>query len=157
MVSTTSTSSTTLSRIQRASWKTGLAVFICISSALLSVNANLAVAAPDDETNGEISGADGEKPKTPYSLQASDPDRPRDPAVEAAKKKAALDAAATKKESADEGPPVYQKWQFWALGGAVVVGLVGIIIGGIYLSHSLHGGDVASCPKDFAGCFGQGR
>jgi len=114
--------------------------------------------ANSDEASGEL-GGEGEKPKSdkPYALQATDPDAPQDPAVVAAKKKAAADAALVKQQKKDEGPPVYQKWQFWALTGAVVVAVVGILIGGSYVLHSMSGGDVAQCPSTYAGCFGQGR
>jgi hypothetical protein len=116
--------------------------------------------AGSDEASGEFGGeAEKEKPKgdKPYALQATDPDAPQDPAVVAAKKKAAADAALVKQQKKDEGPPVYQKWQFWALTGAVVVAVVGIIIGGSYVLHSMNGGDVAQCPSTYAGCFGEGR
>jgi hypothetical protein len=139
-------------------WKAGVAIVVGICMLLLSFNLaffNQASAA-EDEGNGEITGTDSEKPKQPYKLQAADPDQPRDPAVVAAKKAADAEAAA-KKDKVDEGPPIYQKWQFWALAAVVVVGLAGIIVGGVFLDKSANGGDVAMCPKDFVGCFGQGR
>lgn len=116
---------------------------------------NLAFAG-EDEGSGEITGTDSAKPKGAYNLQAADPDQPRDPAVVAAKKAADAELAAQKAKG-DEPPPMYTKWQFWALAGVVVVAVVGIIVGGVYLSKAANGGDVAQCPKDFAGCFGQGR
>ena len=52
----------------------------------------------------------------------------------------------------------YEKWQFWAIAGAVVVAAVGIIWGGSALYHQLNGGDVRPCAVDFQGrCFGEGR
>jgi hypothetical protein len=118
---------------------------------LISLQATRAVA-------GDI-GEDSENPKPaqPYALQAVDPDRPATPAEIAAKK--AAEEAATHKEDkpVDEGPPIYKKWQFWALAGAGVVGVVGAIIGTVFVIHSMNGGDVAGCPMSYSGCFGQGR
>ena len=101
---------------------------------------------------------DSEKPKDQkYQLQAADPDNPRDPAVEAAKKKAALEAELAKKNKpVDEGPPVYQKWQFWAIVGGVAALAVGAIFATRAILHGVNGGDVAPCPMGFT-CYGEGR
>jgi hypothetical protein len=115
-------------------------------------------AAEPGEASGEIGGADSEKPKQTYSLQASDPDAPKDPAVLAAQKKAAAEAELAKKSKPkDEGPPIYQKWQFWAIVGGVVVGLVGAAYATSKLVHSINGGDVAPCPMGYLRCYGEGR
>jgi hypothetical protein len=109
---------------------------------------------------GEFDGAsDSEKPKEKYQLQAADPDAPKDPAVEAAKKKAALEAELAKKNKpVDEGPPIYQKWQFWAIVGGVAALTVGAIFATRAIVHGVNGGDVAPCPMSAtAGCFGEGR
>jgi hypothetical protein len=119
----------------------------------------VARAADLGESSGEITGgADGEKPKGDkgYKLQATDPDAPKDPAVVAAKKKAEAEAALQKSQPQDTGPSVYQKWQFWALTGAVVVAVVGIIIGGSFVLHSMSGGDVQQCIPNVV-CSGEGR
>jgi hypothetical protein len=119
--------------------------------------------APADSTDeaspsgGEIGNAPAtdsetpEKPKTDYVPQAEDKDRPREPVL--------IDpnAALTKKAKKDEGPPIYTKWQFWAITGGVVVGLVAAIWGGSALLHQMNGGDVRPCNPMFSKCFGEGR
>ena len=110
------------------------------------------------EPSGELGGAEGEKAKPQYTLQAADPDNPTDPEVVAAQKRAALEAELAKKNKpVDEGPPFYQKWQFWAIAGGVLVGLVGAVYATTKIVHSANGGDVAPCPMGYVGCFGEGR
>jgi hypothetical protein len=115
-------------------------------------------AAEPGESSGEFGAADSEKPKQPYSLQASDPDAPKDPAVVAAQKRAAAEAELAKKKPVDTGPPIYQKWQFWAIVGGVLIGAAGAIYATSKIVHSVNGGDVAPCPVDYRlGCAGEGR
>jgi hypothetical protein len=111
------------------------------------------------EPGGEFGGAtDSEAPKQKYQLQAADPDAPKDPAVEAAKKQAALEAELAKKNKpVDEGPPVYQKWQFWAIVGGVLVLAAGATYASLKILHSVNGGDVAPCPMGYVNCYGEGR
>jgi hypothetical protein len=132
-------------------------VVMGVAAILLSSPA--ALAAEPGEQGGELGGAEGgEKAKPAYSLQAADPDNPTDPAVVAAKKKAALEAELAKKNKpVEEGPPFYQKWQFWAIAGGVLVGLAGAIYATTKIVHSVNGGDVAPCPMGYEGCFGEGR
>jgi len=140
----------------------GVATLVAI--ALLATLLPATPAAAADEGSGEIT--DSETPKSgksagksdkPYALQASDPDAPKDPAVVAAKKKAAEEAALKKtEEEKAQGPSVYQKWQFWALTGAVVVAVVGAIIGGAFIIKSMNGGDVQQCIPNVV-CTGEGR
>ncbi len=130
----------------------GVAALMLLSSFPASVRAA--------EPSGEFGGAtDTEKPKEKYQLQAADPDAPKDPAVEAAKKQAALDAELAKKNKpVDEGPPIYQKWQFWAIVGGVAALTVGAIFATRAIVHGVNGGDVAPCPIGYkVGCFGEGR
>jgi hypothetical protein len=85
--------------------------------------------------------------------QVEDNDKPKDLL---AKKPA--DAALQQKQQEAAGPPFYEKWQFWAIAGAALVGLVALIWGGQALSHQINGGDVRPCNMDFMGrCFGEGR
>ena len=134
----------------------GVAALMLLSSFPASVRA-----AEPGEGSGEFGGAtDSEKPKDQkYQLQAADPDAPKDPAVEAAKKKAALEAEVAKKNKpVDEGPPIYQKWQFWAIVGGVAALTVGAIFAGSAIVHGINGGDVAPCPVAYNGhCYGEGR
>ena len=82
----------------------------------------------------------------------------KEAAVEAAKKKAALEAELAKKKPVDEGPPIYQKWQFWAIVGGVAALAVGAIFAGSAIVHSINGGDVAPCPLAYNNhCYGEGR
>ena len=135
--------------------KSGGVIIVGVVAMLLSFQVH---AAEPGEGSGEIGGADSEKPKQTYSLQASDPDAPTDPAALAAKKKAAADAELAKKSKPkDEGPPIYQKWQFWAIVGGVLVGLAGAAYATSKLVHSINGGDVAPCPMNYVGCYGEGR
>jgi hypothetical protein len=136
----------------------GLVMVAGVVTMLVSLNAG---AAEPGESSGEFGAAsDGESPKAAkdYKLQASDPDKPRDPAEEAAKKKAAADAELAKKSGkpVEAAPPFYQTWQFWVVASVVVVAAAGAIVGGIYVNKSINGGDVAACPMDRS-CFGEGR
>jgi hypothetical protein len=103
----------------------------------------------------EGGGAEAAPAKTEYVPQAEDRDRPHDPSLLAPKP---ADAALAKKAKKDEGPPIYQKWQFWAITGAIVVGVLGAVWGGTKLAHEANGGDIRACGTEFGGnCFGQGR
>jgi hypothetical protein len=110
------------------------------------------------EVGNAPEGAGGEAAapaKTEYVPQAEDRDRPHDPSLLAPKP---ADAALAKKAKKDEGPPIYQKWQFWAITGAIVVGVIGAVWGGTKLAHEINGGDIRACGPQFGpNCFGQGR
>jgi hypothetical protein len=90
-----------------------------------------------------------------YSPQAEDQDRPHDKSL---LEKTPADAAVASKAQAAEAPAFYQRWQFWAVTTAIVVGAVAAIWGGETLYHSLHGGDIRPCkaPPNLA-CAGQGE
>ncbi len=96
---------------------------------------------------------DNEAPKAaaPDAPQADDVNRPKDKSLLAPNP---ADAAVAKK---GEDVPMYEKWQFWAVTGGVLVGLVALGFGGRALYHSLNGGDVRPCNPSFIGCFGQGN
>ena len=147
------------SRIPMTRSKLGVVIIGGVAALMLLSSPARVLAADPGESGGECGGAsDSEKPKEKYQLQASDPDNPKDPAVEAAKKKAALEAELAKKNKpVDEGPPVYQKWQFWAIVGGVAALTVGAIFATRAILHSVNGGDVAPCPIGYVGCFGEGR
>jgi hypothetical protein len=86
--------------------------------------------------------------------QVEDQDRPKDKSL---LEKTPADAAVASK--AQEGDTAfYQRWQFWAVTGAIVVGAVAAIWGGAVLYHTLRGGDVRPCgmPPNLA-CAGQGE
>jgi hypothetical protein len=95
------------------------------------------------------------KSSAPTADQAEDSDKPKDPSL---LDKKPADAALEKQKQAPVGPPFYEKWQFWAIAGAVVVGAVVLILGGQALYHTINGGDVRPCNVDFQGrCFGEGQ
>ncbi|MFL5308477.1 MAG: hypothetical protein ACJ8F1_24915 [Polyangia bacterium] len=102
---------------------------------------------------------DTEEPKaaktaTDTAPQAEDTDRAHDQSLLAPKP---ADAAVAQKAQADNAP-MYEKWQFWAIAGGIVVGAAAAIIGSVVLYHSLNGGDVRPCnTKVFLRCYGQGE
>ena len=149
------------SRISLTRSKLGVVIIGGVAALMLLSSSARLYAAEPGESSGEFGGAsDSEKPKDQkYQLQAADPDNPKDPAVEAAKKQAALEAELAKKNKpVDEGPPVYQKWQFWAIVGGVAALAVGGIFATRAILHSVNGGDVAPCPLGYMmRCYGEGR
>jgi hypothetical protein len=96
---------------------------------------------------------DNEAPKAsvPDAPQVEDTDKPKDKSLLAQQP---VDTA-KKSQAGDEA--FYQKWQFWAVTGGIVVGAVALIFGGKALYHSVNGGDVRPCNPSFLGCYGQGQ
>ena len=99
----------------------------------------------------------------PSATQADDKDFPE---AQAQRDKARADAAlqrqmknAELQKEKERGTPFYQKWEFWAIAGGVVVGSVLLFIGGSALLHQANGGDVRACNTTMFGmnCFGEGR
>jgi hypothetical protein len=87
--------------------------------------------------------------------QVDDNDKPKDSSL---LEKKPADAAVAQQKQAPVGPPFYEKWQFWAISGAVLVGLVAVIWGGQALYHTINGGDVRPCNTMFQDrCFGEGQ
>lgn len=100
---------------------------------------------------------DTEEPKAAQTEhdapQAEDSDKPHDKSL--LSRKPADDAVA--KKAAEDNQAFYEKWQFWAITGGAIAGLVLAIYGGKALYHSLNGGDVRPCNPSFIDCFGQGH
>jgi hypothetical protein len=96
---------------------------------------------------------DNEAPKAavPDAPQVEDTDKPKDKSLLAQQPA----DVAKKSQAGDEA--FYQKWQFWAVTGGIVVGAVALFFGGKALYHSANGGDVRPCNPSFLGCFGQGE
>jgi hypothetical protein len=122
----------------------GLALFAALLVVVGTSWSSSARAAVDDEAP---------KASAPEAPQAEDTDRPKDKSLLA---KQPADAAVAQKGQADQ-EAFYQKWQFWAITGGVIVGAVALVWGGSALYHSLNGGDVRPCNPMFIGCFGQGQ
>ena len=123
----------------------GIAIALVVTLPLLGLR-GLAHADLGDEPSSKSSSSDGIN-------QADDSDKPKDPSL---LDKKPADAAVAQKQ-APVGPPFYEKWQFWAIAGAVVVGAIALIWGGEALAHQLNGGDVRACNMTFQGCFGEGH
>jgi len=163
-------------------WKRGFVSLV--SSVLAVVVLGMGVAHADvafrkkppastDSSSTEGSGdtaapaTDGDNPdnaeKGPSALQAEDKDTPE---AQAQREQARADAALARqmrneqlKRERERGTPFYQKWEFWAIAGGIVVGSVLAIWGGTALYHQANGGDVRGCSTmtEPAGCFGEGR
>jgi hypothetical protein len=101
-------------------------------------------------------------PPAATAPQSDDKDYPE---LQADKEKQAADAALAKQarraqldRDKERGEPIYKKWEFWAITGAVVVGAVLTIWGGSAVLHQINGGDVQPCPLTATDkCWGQGR
>ena len=98
---------------------------------------------------------DTEEPKAikHEPTQAEDTDTAKDKSLLS---KQPADEAVAKKGEADNAA-FYEKWQFWAITGGVVVGIVGLVLAGRAISHQMNGGDVRPCNMAFIGCFGEGQ
>ncbi len=112
---------------------------------VVAIPTSVARAADDNESPPDS--------KTEYKPQAEDADRPHDKSL--LEKTPADAAVASKAQQSDEA--FYQRWQFWAITGAIVVGAVAAVWGGITLYHTIHGGDVRPCNPMFLTCAGQGE
>ena len=108
--------------------------------------------------SGEAAPAD----KSTYAPQAEDKDTPE---AQAQRDQARADAALKRqarneqlKAEHDKGTPFYNKWQFWAITGGVVVGGILAFVAGSALLHQAGGGDVRGCgAANTNGCYGEGR
>jgi hypothetical protein len=118
----------------------------------------LAVTLPLVTLRGVAHADMGDEPSSKSSSssdmsQVEDNDKPKDLLG-----KKPADAAVEQKKQEVAGPPFYEKWQFWAIAGGVVVGAIALIWGGQALAHQINGGDVRPCNMMFDGrCFGEGR
>jgi len=132
----------------RKTWSACIVVALLVTLPLVAVP-QVARAADlgDEPSGGAKSGGDAVG-------QSDDADKPKDPSL---LDKNAADAAVAQKKQADLGPPFYEKWQFWAIAGAVVVGAVVAIWAAGEISHQVGGGDVRPCNMSFTACFGDGH
>jgi hypothetical protein len=133
---------------RRRSFGSGLVLSVLATLMLMFVAIPGSVARAADDTEAPPDT------KTEYKPQADDEDRPHDKSL---LEKTPADAAVASKAQAGEEPAFYQRWQFWAITGAIVVGAVAAVWGGATLYHTIHGGDVRPCNKTFLTCAGQGE
>jgi hypothetical protein len=131
----------------RRSFGSGLVLSALAALMLIVVAIPTSVARAADDTESPPES------KTEYKPQADDADRPHDKSL--LEKTPADAAVASKAQQNDEA--FYQRWQFWAITGAIVVGAAAAIWGGITLYHTAHGGDVRPCNSTFLACAGQGE
>ena len=117
----------------------------------------------DTSTEAAPAGEGDAAGSGPSATQAADKDFPE---AQAQRDQARADAAlqrqmknAELQKERERGTPFYQKWEFWAIAGGVVVGSVLLFIGGSALLHQAGGGDVRACNTAMFGmnCFGEGR
>jgi hypothetical protein len=132
--------------------------------------------AATDTTSGEAAPSGGEigteatpagegapaADKANYAPQAEDKDTPE---AQAQRDQARADAALKRqarneqlKADHDKGTPFYNKWQFWAITGGVVVGGILAFVATSAMLHQAGGGDVRGCAAaNTIGCYGEGR
>ena len=125
--------------------RVGVGLALLASLLLISVGTPWSARAAEDD--------EAPKASVPDSPQVEDTDKPKDKSLLA---QTPADAAVAKKNQSDN-EAFYQKWQFWAVSGAIAVGLVAAIWGSLTLYHSLNGGDVRPCNPTFINCYGQGE
>jgi hypothetical protein len=123
--------------------RSGVGLALLASILLLSVGTPWSARAAEDN--------EAPKASVPDAPQVEDTDKPKDKSLLAQQP---VDTA-KKSQAGDEA--FYQKWQFWAVTGGIVVGAVALFFGGKALYHSVNGGDVRPCNPSFLGCYGQGQ
>jgi hypothetical protein len=123
--------------------RVGVGLALLASLLLISVGTPWSARAAEDD--------EAPKAAAPDAPQVEDTDKPKDKSL------LAPTPADTAKKSQAGDEAFYQKWQFWAVTGGIVVGAVALFFGGTALYHSLNGGDVRPCNPSFLGCFGQGN
>jgi hypothetical protein len=85
--------------------------------------------------------------------QVEDTDKPKDSILD----KKPADAAVASKQAQASGPAFWEKWQFWAIAGGIVVGGVVAVIATQKISHQVSGGDARPCSPMFVTCQGAGH
>jgi hypothetical protein len=97
----------------------------------------------------------GDEPSKPEASQSDDKDRPKDSILD---KKPADEAVAAKKAQEAPKKPFYEKWQFWALTGGIIVGGIAAILTAQKIAHQMAGGDARPCnTMAFITCTGDGH
>ena len=133
----------------RKTWRASIVVALLVTLPLVAVPQVVRAADLGEEPSSGAKKSGGDSVG-----QADDADKPKDPSL---LDKNAADAATAKQKQIDTGPPFYEKWQFWVIAGAVVVGAIAAIWAGQQISHQIGGGDVRPCNSTFTACFGDGH
>jgi hypothetical protein len=138
-----------LAPLRKWTLRAGIAVALVVTLPLVGLR-GVAHADLGDEPSSKSGGSSGGS--SDVGQVNDDNDKPKD----LLEKKPADAAVAQKQQAATT--PFYEKWQFWAIAGAAVVGIIALVWGGQALAHQINGGDVRPCNMDFQGrCFGEGR
>jgi hypothetical protein len=136
--------------LRRRIFGPGIVVALLVTLPLVGLPQTAMAADLGEEPSGGSAAKGGEP-----SAQADDADRPKDKSL---LEKQPADAAVAQKKQEVAGPPFYERWQFWAITGGVIVGVIGLIWAGQKVAHQVNGGDVRPCNNDaFIGCFGEGH
>src|SRR5580693_1136455 len=105
--------------------RVGVGLALLASLLLISVGTPWSARAAEDD--------EAPKAAAPDAPQVEDTDKPKDKSL------LAPTPADTAKKSQAGDEAFYQKWQFWAVTGGIVVGAVALFFGGTALYHSLNG------------------
>jgi hypothetical protein len=137
-------------RASQSGLGSGIIVALLVIALPLAVMPGVARADIGDEPT---SSGKGSKPSID---QLSDQDTPKEPSLLTKPS----DTTVTKQKAAappPSGPPLYQRWEFWAIAGGVVVATVLAVIAGQRIAHQINGGDVRECNMSWINCYGEGQ
>ena len=96
----------------------------------------------------------GDEPSKTEASQTEDKDAPKDSILD----KKPADAAVAAKKAEPPAKPFYEKWQFWALTGGIIVGGIVTILAAQKIAHQMAGGDARPCnTMAFITCTGDGH
>jgi hypothetical protein len=134
-----------LAPFRKRTLSAGIAIALAVTLPLLGLRG---------VAHADLGDAPSSKSSSDGMNQVDDSDKPKD----LDKKPTEPGVDLTAKPAPPPSAPFYERWQFWALAGAVIVGVVVVVLGGRALAHQLNGGDVRPCNMDFKmRCFGEGH
>jgi hypothetical protein len=137
-------------RASQSGLGSGIIVALLVIALPLAVMPSVAHADIGEEPSSSGSGS------KPSIDQLSDKDTPKEPSLLTKPS----DAAVTKQPNApapSSGPPLYQRWEFWAIAGGAVVATILAVIAGQHIAHQINGGDIRECNPGFINCYGEGQ
>ena len=135
-------------RASQSGLGSGIIVALLVIALPLAVLPGVAHADIGDEPTSSGSGS------KPSIDQLSDKDTPKEPSLLT---KPSDPALTKQKAAAPSGPPLYERWEFWAIAGGVVVATILAVIAGQRIAHQVNGGDVRECNTGFINCYGEGQ